>query len=158
MASLSVPIALCIKNKLVAEIVSETLLPEIKGESEEIISAEHILIDPVVQLLYDTDSLQRELPPRLEALVKGVDLTTPRVVILGGAFQSDVVQACRGILHANRVAWLQDSEVMSVDAAKVPDPEEMGRTSGERMKKCLEDHGVLNGGEDVVGAGELWLY
>ena len=130
----------------------------------------HHLVDDgnactVVQLYHTIESLQHDLPPMLEGLSKqrtpataAVNFTHPRVVIMGGAFGDDAVNTCRQIRYSDRVVWVQESKIYTTDVQDVADPEEMGWTSGIRMKKCLLDHGISPMTAETVGAGQLWFY
>lgn len=176
-----VPVALCIKHPAVAEIVSKTLLPEYESKcylSLPCSSPVRVLRSPAarwspdtctykyvaVQVFHDGDSLRREWPGKLaglpEEIKPGYDTnsTIPRVVIIGGAIDEDIVKTFRQLSGSDRVLWLQDSKSLPGDVEEVPNLEELGVSSGVRMKKCLVDHGVVFEKGRVVSAGELWLY
>jgi hypothetical protein len=118
----------------------------------------------VVQLVQDPGELKAQLPAQLATLRDTTEPNTaasdgvPRVVIMGGAFASDIVQACREIRHAESVLWLQDSQTLAEDAARVTNPEELGVSSGVRMKECLMRGSHFVGSMLHPNAGELWEY
>ena len=81
-----------------------------------------------------------------------------KALIIGGAFEKEVIEPVRQLPGSDRVPWLQDNKVWTTEEWQAMSKEDVAVSSAERMKRCLWENGLVPGAVDGVGAGDVWLY
>ncbi|KAK5174291.1 uncharacterized protein LTR77_001371 [Saxophila tyrrhenica] len=93
----------------------------------------------------------------------------PAAIFVGGGFSDDELESMRAVPEAKMLPWVSPSQSTREEVRKVGDlmsreQREGGPGEGvmevvvRRVKECLKEHGVVEGGEGLEGkdGGELW--
>ena len=87
----------------------------------------------------------------------GTNSAVPQAMFVGGGFSDEELNEMMAIPEGKSIPWLApDAEQKAEVRAK--GPEAAMEDIVARTKKCLRDHGLVEGGDGRAAGGVLWRF